>query len=173
MLTRRKILLFAVFVLAAGFFFLSGPQTSSAGILPLPPGFSDCCFSNGSPGCDTQFCEDAVCAVDGFCCAVTWDGICAGEAENLCGQLCIGIPEGCCTGLGEPPTDACETLTEAECINEGGVYQGDGTTCSEFNNLCLARPIPTMSEWGLIGTAGILGLIAFFYIYMRRKRVTS
>lgn len=36
-----------------------------------------------------------------------------------------------------------------------------------------ALPIPTLSEWGLIAFAGILGLISFYYYFTRRKQVTS
>ncbi len=123
MLSRNQIFLPAIFLLLAGFFFLSTPQTSYA--QPL----SDCCFSNGSPGCDDQACETAVCATDPFCCNITWDTICAGIAETECGALCTNIP--------------------------------------------VVRDIPTMSEWGLIAFAGILGLIGFFYIFTRRKQATS
>jgi hypothetical protein len=44
----------------------------------------DCLISNGTPGCSNDSCEAAVCGVDPFCCDVFWDGICAGEAEDLC-----------------------------------------------------------------------------------------
>jgi len=51
---------------------------------------SSCCVANGGIGCDDPACQAAVCAVDSFCCAVAWDGICAGEAATLCGDLCAG-----------------------------------------------------------------------------------
>ncbi|MCH8251714.1 MAG: hypothetical protein IID36_04610 [Planctomycetes bacterium] len=51
-------------------------------------GQSDCCFPNGDPGCEDAECEKIVCAEDGFCCSVEWDGACAGTAEELCGDLC-------------------------------------------------------------------------------------
>ena len=35
----------------------------------------------------------------------------------------------------------------------------------------LSRPIPTLSEWGLIAMAGILGLVGF--MVMRRRKVTA
>lgn len=38
-------------------------------------------------------------------------------------------------------------------------------------NLVLLRPIPTLSEWGLIATAGILGIAGF--IAIRRKYTTA
>jgi len=45
----------------------------------------DCLVSNGTPGCENGACEEVVCAVDSFCCAVVWDSICAAEAADLCG----------------------------------------------------------------------------------------
>jgi len=35
----------------------------------------------------------------------------------------------------------------------------------------IVRPIPTLSEWGLIAMAGILGLIGFMVI--RRRKLTA
>ena len=52
---------------------------------------SNCCFNNGSPGCADTNCQDDVCDVDPFCCNTSWDGICVGEAEDLCGTLCNNI----------------------------------------------------------------------------------
>jgi hypothetical protein len=33
-------------------------------------------------------CQDIVCSADSFCCEQEWDGICVGEAEDLCGKDC-------------------------------------------------------------------------------------
>jgi hypothetical protein len=49
------------------------------------PGQGDCCASNGSPGCENAACQDAVCAVDPFCCSTTWDAFCGVTAGELCG----------------------------------------------------------------------------------------
>ncbi|MCA9286532.1 MAG: hypothetical protein KDA22_15010, partial [Phycisphaerales bacterium] len=51
-------------------------------------GPSNCCMPNGGIGCDDAACESAVCGIDAFCCKVEWDGICAGEAADLCPNLC-------------------------------------------------------------------------------------
>ncbi len=58
-----------------------------------PPGQSNCCFANGGIGCDTQSCQDAVCAIDPFCCNIAWDGICAAEAQDLCPDICQTSPD--------------------------------------------------------------------------------
>jgi len=42
---------------------------------------------------------------------------------------------------------------------------------NELNGVRVVRPIPTLSEWGLIAMAGILGVIGFFAI--RRRKVTA
>ncbi len=41
---------------------------------------SDCCIDHGTPGCDQPRCEEFVCFADAFCCATSWDNICADEA---------------------------------------------------------------------------------------------
>ncbi|HLF65956.1 MAG TPA: hypothetical protein VI603_19490, partial [Saprospiraceae bacterium] len=63
-----------------------GPQA------PVGPPFCD--QAQGGPGypLDTD-CQTAVCAIDGFCCSVLWDGICAGEA--------LTFPQ-CCNCLQAP-----------------------------------------------------------------------
>jgi hypothetical protein len=63
-------------------------EDTNGGCNTPPSGNSNCCTANGGLGCDDATCQDTVCAVDSFCCAVAWDGICAGEAVALCGDLC-------------------------------------------------------------------------------------
>ncbi len=73
---------------------------------PAPPD-SDCCQSNGVPGCEDQACEQAVCAIDTFCCDVAWDAICASEALALCsapgGACADGNAATCVTGNDDHP----------------------------------------------------------------------
>ena len=41
--------------------------------------------AEGNPGCAADpACEAVVCAEDSFCCDRSWDGICAGLAEDIC-----------------------------------------------------------------------------------------
>ena len=56
------------------------------------------------------------------------------------------------------------------CIENGIV---ENATCNEDTGLCdpLQRPIPTLSEWGLIAMAGILGIAGF--IVTRRKKAAA
>ena len=55
-----------------------------------------CCAGNGTPGCDEQACEAAVCALDPFCCDVEWEVNCANEA--IAEPACVGAV-GCPTGM--------------------------------------------------------------------------
>ena len=48
-------------------------------------GASDCCESNGTPGCDDLQVEGCTCALDAFCCDVTWDWVCVDVAMVECG----------------------------------------------------------------------------------------
>jgi len=48
-----------------------------------PPSDHDC-FTTGGPGCTDIECCELVCAADPFCCDVAWDGLCVGDAKNLC-----------------------------------------------------------------------------------------
>jgi hypothetical protein len=96
------------------------------------PGAGDCFSSNGSPGCDDVECCEAVCAVDPFCCDVTWDGLCASQALDICG---FTGPVACCFEDG-----SCQDLIEEECLNASGTPQGPGTSCATFN--CPQPPGP-------------------------------
>ncbi len=94
---------------------------------PCGPGAGDCCSANGTPGCDDADCCNTVCAVDPFCCNVSWDSICAEEAEDLCGGLCA-----VCPGAGD-----C-------CSANGGLGCNDAACC---NTVCAADPFCCEVSW--------------------------
>ena len=91
--------------------------------------------------------------------------------------LFIALPEkgysgvsivGCCQFLG-----TCSNVVEGQqfCLgefNEGEVCL-DGIVCDDAP--IEPRNVPTLSEWGLIAMAGILGIVGFMVI--RRKKVTA
>jgi hypothetical protein len=52
------------------------------------PGGSDCCTVHGTTGCNHTPCEECVCDLDPFCCSVSWDSFCVGEATDQCGSIC-------------------------------------------------------------------------------------
>jgi hypothetical protein len=64
----------------------------------------NCCFANGGVGCDYAPCEQEVCAIDPFCCSISWDDICADEG-GLFGdcQICCGDAGCVCCGLNSEP----------------------------------------------------------------------
>jgi hypothetical protein len=83
-------------------------------------GAGDCFIANGTPGCDDIECCQAVCAIDAFCCDVSWDQLCADQAIITCDS----DPSACCFADG-----TCEFIVPADCVNAGGTPQGSGTTC--------------------------------------------
>jgi subtilisin-like proprotein convertase family protein len=91
-----------------------------------------------------------------------------GSLNCWCLEITIAQSVGCCL-LGQAD---CLITTEAGCASEGGIYQGDDTACSEIQ-ACVTRPIPTMSEWGLFATAGILGIVAILFVIVRRRKLTA
>lgn len=88
--------------------------------------------------------------------------------------LIIALPEkgysSCCISVG-----GCVDIPDGIVVKcfpdtfvEGGVCEpGPG----EFGQCVVPRNVPTLSEWGLIATAGILGFIGFMVI--RRKKATA
>lgn len=60
------------------------PSCEDAGALP-------CCEAHAAdqPFCSDNTCCERVCSLDGFCCAITWDSICATYARSYC-EVCGG-----------------------------------------------------------------------------------
>ncbi len=82
------------------------------------------------------------------------------------------LPIGCCQY-----ETSCAILFEGDqdnCSNSGGEVELSAD-CDHDSGLCIMEPVsrnvPTLSEWGLIATAGILGFIGFMVI--RRRKVTA
>lgn len=104
------------------FLLVMAADGSTAGEPGACPGSGgDCCIDNGTPGCDDVDCCEAVCAIDPFCCDVSWDQICADEAGNnplICGcgaDIVCGPPDAgdCCSANGTPgctDVDCCEAV---------------------------------------------------------------
>jgi hypothetical protein len=69
---------------------VDGEGASGDFVLTIDAGAAggDCCTPHDEPGCIVPDIEDCVCAVDSFCCDNSWDGICAGEAVDICGAIC-------------------------------------------------------------------------------------
>ena len=84
----------------------TGPKGGKGGkggdCVQIPGPVCNCCEPTGGVGCDCQECEDTVCAVDTFCCATSWDSICAGEGQSLC-NCCLDQDPGGCGLMDDPP----------------------------------------------------------------------
>jgi IPTL-CTERM motif len=92
------------------------------------------------------------------------------DAANTCGVL--GIEGG--TGLPGPVNTAFDLDFWSICYapNGGGFDITSGFEGEEgFSCNALPSNVPTLSEWGLIAMAGILGIVGF--MVMRRRKLTA
>jgi len=105
------------------------------------PGTGDCCAANGSPFCDDAACCTLVCAGDPFCCTTNWDGLCAADAQALCG---ICPPP--------PPPPACGVPGTGDCFSANGTPFCDCGPCCDV--VCALDPFCCTSNWDSI-CAGI------------------
>jgi hypothetical protein len=108
-------------------------------------GGSDCCFANGTPGCDDAECEAIVCGMDPFCCDVSWDGICAGEAQDFCATCACGSP---CTWEFPVGTTPVRAFATDSCGNEG--YKDFTVTVIPYNEMVLDISLQSVFEPSII-----------------------
>ncbi len=101
----------------------------------------------------------------------------------ITGFFILALPEKGFSGVAQPPTGCCIGPND-ECVNFGDLpvacligsvvedgtcsVEGPGGICSEV--IPGPAPIPTLSEWGLIAMAGVLGMAGFLII--RKRKVT-
>ena len=45
-------------------------------------------------------CVASICAADPYCCDNSWDSLCVGEVESICGQTCGGATSSSASGTG-------------------------------------------------------------------------
>lgn len=99
------------------------------------------------------------------------------------GFFFLALPE---KGYSQTPIGCCQYETscailfegdQVPCSNGGGEVELGGT-CDHESGICigmeplpLSTNVPTLSEWGLISMAAILGIVGF--IVIRRRKVTS
>lgn len=103
-----------------------------------------CYEINGNRGCNNSGCCQTVCADDPYCCNTNWDGICVGEAFDLCGN-CGDFGAGDCFAsngtAGCDIDDCCQAVCVADpfCCNSFW----DGICANEAFDLCaLNAPAP-------------------------------
>jgi len=165
---KNRISLFLATFLIIGFFFLALPEKGYSGL----PAELGCCV-------DGDICLGCGGSLD---CAIIGDPTCdlLGGVVLLLNQVCVNGDF--CAGA---PTQfpGCCVRSEGNCINgeafndcnsDGGIAWFPETNCSEVPECPDPKvnvPIPTLSEWGLIAMAGVLGIIGFMVI--RRKKVTA
>lgn len=89
--------------------------------------------------------------------------------------LAFQLP-GCCQFIDDFEGSECGIIDGAldiSACNEFGGIPLSGETCNEETRFCSGfsptTNVPTLSEWGLIAMAGVLGIIGFFMVIRRRK----
>lgn len=165
---RNFILLYGVLFLTLGLFVFLNPEKAYSGI---PFSLGCCLQQNGTSSClgCGEFGER--CAVPQQQCLDDLNGdffqggsFCTegtpGEARCLIG----GPSEGCCVF---EDGDCSDNVTVSSC---GGDLWYIGSPCSEILQCTQRETVPTMSTWGIIAMAGILGIVGFIVI---RKRMAS
>lgn len=168
---KSQISIFIATFLIIGFFFLALPQNSVAG----GDFMLGCCRTvdqpAGDPGGVCVGCPDSSCFTsESFCESeggfFIVEPICfEGEGGAICGGAVVA--DGCCvTEQGICVDDQ----TPQECNNNiaGGEIWVSQTSCSQVPQCGPVSGVPSLSEWGLIALAAILGLVGFFMIMKRR-----
>lgn len=104
-------------------------------------------------GCSA--CVSAICDADSFCCAGTWDDICVGQVDDLCGFSCPpppctseSCPMGCCSSSGYCYENlcqhygvACGTAFDSNGVGGCDVCKADGT-CSTCDGTSCSTCVP-------------------------------
>jgi len=157
----KTISTFVIAFLIIGFFFVALPEE---GISSIADG---CCIKDGA----CAGCESGCITTPDFCIdkgSTGEEGVCFDEGLGpaICGHT--DEQEGCCV-LG--PVNCVEDIGVVDCFR---VQMGDiwnpGDSCSEVPQCAKVNtPIPTLSQWGLITMAAILGVIGFIMVIRRRK----
>jgi len=78
-------------------------------------------------------------------------------------------PEGCCAVVSQ----GCENLANMDICDLGGGDFFPGEECIDGSCVSPAAvsAVPTLSEWGLLAMAGVLGIVGF--MVMRRRKVSA
>jgi len=83
--------------------------------------------------------------------------------------------EGCCQYTGVQGGNMCYQSSSLCKKFKDYTFDGffEGETCNEETGYCIdpITDVPTLSEWGLITMAGVLGIIGFMVI--RRRKATA
>ncbi|MCH7518555.1 MAG: IPTL-CTERM sorting domain-containing protein [Candidatus Dadabacteria bacterium] len=96
----------------------------------------------------------------------------------IIGFFFLALPEKGIT-FGSPGLSCCQDTGSCTDSSKGvvlicSVEPVMGSFCNEATGLCEPRTsvdVPTLSEWGLVAMAGILGIVG--YLVIRRRKVTA
>jgi hypothetical protein len=110
---------------------------------PVCGNISDCCYANGTPGCDDATCQGIVCGADAFCCDVAWDGIRAAAAQSVC-AVCSGGGINPCTYTFPQGTTCVWAITYDHCGNVGS--KSFTVTVTEYNEMVLDISLQSVFE---------------------------
>ncbi len=139
---------------------------------------SDFALDPFDPGCQSLGCSDRMlfdtieCCSDefipGFFSYVKGQIVDPAAPEDVLAEFLMKheapLPGACCL-----PNATCIVEDPQVCVSMGGIFQGEGTTCEEVE---CPEPIPTVSEWGLIGLTLLL-LTAGTIILAKRRRAAA
>ncbi len=179
MMLKNRFSLFAATFLIIGLFFLALPEKGFSGTSSAT--FGTCCIDLSDGECIT--CEFFACAYSkSFC-----EQELGGDFESGAGGVCVDDDKGPRCGDGDPEVLGCCVIEEGNC--EDGVIRGDcfdeqgeGADFWVFNESCsdvpecapLPKNVPTLSGWGLISLAVVLGILGIAgFIVMRKRKVTA
>jgi hypothetical protein len=119
-----------------------------------PANPNDCFVGGPGPGCNNVECCETVCCVDPFCCDVAWDGICASEAQQLCGKPCPaecppgGVLEG--EDCGSDTNGGCNSLSACEGTSGNCCFASFGLGCEDpacSASVCAIDPFCCDTSW--------------------------
>lgn len=126
-----------------------------------------CCTARTTPSCSDALCCEAICSLDGTCCDIAWDQMCADAAVILCGDCggACGGPAGgdCCTPHATPGCSddrcclslcvidpvCCIESWDNVCAQTASQACGNcGPGCGEAmsGDCCSAHPTPSCSD---------------------------
>lgn len=71
---------------------ICGQSCNSLAAPPVDASASVCehpvCSTGGALASSCEPCATQLCALDPYCCSVTWDATCVGEVSSICGKSC-------------------------------------------------------------------------------------
>ena len=185
----KNISTFVIAFLIIGFFFATFIDNVNAGIgdMPteIPPACSVLVEKVEIPDTGKDFGFDLTGDVNDNFGLTNGESIVLEFGENQDSMLIENIPVGynlnieCTQGVEDCPefgvSEPCLRITTLEDGNGVTIECDDSATndmgsCT-FTNTLTPRNVPTLSEWGLVAMAGILGIVGFMLI--RRKKASA